>query len=753
MSRFLLPVLQMQTIAHQMTKSEIRRCLRNFSTDLHQVFEDNIGRILREPPNRKHVAVRSLMWITHARRPLNIDELRHALATRLEDKDLDGDNLIPARSIIECCSGLVVLDDESSTFRLVHSTLQEYLISLKTNLFPSADNYMTSVCLTYLCFDCFINQSTSQETLNRMIEEYSFLRYASFHWGYHANNARDDETAALVMKYLTDKSKSTLSRRIRNLTSPRFGQLGKTFGNIEEGGCLHTVAYFGLDHLVEPIILNGEDVNTYDSFGNTALHEAAVNSHYMVAKALLQNRAEVDARNLEESTPIFLAASRSQHDLLELLLNHSASPNNYCTHYWTPLHKASDSGQYLNVKLLLKHGASILAETGKGLTALHRAAGRGHIEIVDLLLKENAPVDSQTFDKWTPLAGASSSGRHEVVKLLLANGASVDSAGADGRTPLHRACRGGYGETVLALLEGGADTLVTDEHRHIPLHLAAKGGHTAVAKILIHRGHGQVFVKNAWGYTAQQEAFYGGHWETARFLREEEMRWLGASPEKPDELTCAIESHDLSKVKVMLEQGFDVNRRNSERLTPLHQALQKNALQICLALLESGADIEAETPDGWRPLHCAARSGLEAPVRLCLDYKADWLSSTADGQTALHKACQSNNFEAVRVLLEKGSNIEAKDIRKFTPLLTAAASGHETIVKILLDKGANIEARSIDGDSAQGIAADAGHHDLVELLREQAVATSLHQSQEIRKSFPPKVLSSFYHRKKKLMNS
>ena len=748
MARFLLPVLQMQTIAHQMTKSEIRKCLQNFSTNLDQVFEENIRRILREPPNRKHVAIQSLMWITHARRPLDIQELRHVLATRLEDTDFDGDNLLPARSIIECCSGLVVLDDQSSTFRLVHSTLQEYLMSLKTSLFPGADNYMTRICLKYLCFDCFIKQPTNEETLKQMVEAYPFLRYASFHWGHHANNARDDMTTALIMKYLADKSKRTLSKRIRNLTLPRFGQPGKTYGNIDQEGCLHTVAYFGLDHLVEPIILTGEDVNTSDSFGNTALHEAVVNGHYAVTKALLRNRIEVDARNLDYCTPLFLAASRSQHDLLELLLDHKASPNVDCTHYWTPLHKASDTGQYVNVKLLLRYGASILAETGKGLTALHRAAGRGHIEIVGLLLKQNAPVDARTFDRWTPLAGASSSGRHEVVRLLLENGALVDSSGADGRTPLHRACRGGYAETVLALLQGGADTLATDEQRQIPLHLAAKGGHTAVAKILIRRGHDQLFVRDTAGSTAQQEAFHAGHWETAQFLREKELRSLGASVEKPDEMTCAIESHDLSKVEQMLEQGYDVNRRNPEGLTPLHQALRKNALDISLALLQSGANIEAQTPDGWRPLHCAARSGLEAPVRLCLDYKANWLSSTADGQTALHQACQSNNLEAVQILIEKGSDIEAKDIRKFTPLLAAAASGHESIVKFLLNKGADVHACSVDGNSAQEIAAEAGHHDVVEIVREQIVATKVHQTWATRSSFTPDVLRSFYHKKK-----
>lgn len=744
MRRFLLPVLQMQTIAHQLTKSEIRRCLRNFSADLDQIFEKSIGRILRESRNRKHVAIQSLMWITHARRPLDTHELRHALAIRLEDSDLDEDNLLSARSIVECCSGLVVLDDISSTFRLVHSTLQEYLMALKQSLFPNADNHMARICLTYLCFDCFTNQSTSQETFDRMMKTYPFLQYASFHWGHHANNARDDETNALVMKYLMDESKRAFSKWIRDLKLHRLGQLAKARGNAEEGGALHTAAYFGLDHLVESIIRSGENVDIADSFGNTALHEASVNGHYAVAEALLRHGAEVNARNLEYSTPLFLAASRSRHDLLELLLDYNASLNDRFTDRWTPLHKASDSGQYANVKLLLEHGADIFAVSSKGLTALHRAAGRGHFEIVDLLLQHDAPVDYRTYDGWTPLAGASSSGRHKVVRLLLENCAEVNLTGTDKRTPLHRACHGGHGETVLALLEGGADILAADKNGQVPLHLAAKGGHIAVAKMLICREHSQVFVKDTRGHTAQQEAYSVGHWETAQFLREEELRWRGApaSPEKPDEMTCAIESGDLSKAKELLQQGFDVNRRSFEGLTPLHQALQKNALDICLALLQSGADIEAQTSDGWRPLHCAARSGLEAPVRLCVDNKADILASAADGQTGLHQACQSNNIEAVQLLIGRGSDIEAEDSSKFTPLLTAAAAGHETVVKILLGKGADLRAMSIDGSSVQEIAAEAGHHDIVELIREQVVAMTLNQRRELGAAFPPGALGS-----------
>lgn len=728
MGRFLLPVLQMQSIMDQMTKSEIRKCLRNLSTNLNQVFENSIRRINSEPQNRRQVAIQSLLWTTHARRPLHINELRHALAIRPGDTQLDRDNLLPPRSIVECCFGLVVLDNESLTVRLVHYTLQEHMMSLKTSLFPSGDSHVALISLIYLSFDSFIDPNIDQEDHDQVMERYPFLRYASFHWGHHANNARkDDEITDLTVKYLTNKPKRAFAKRIRDLESARLTQPCEDYIISDQGGGLLEVAYFGLEHLVEPIIRNGEDVNTSDSFGNTALHEAALNGHYAVAEALLRNRADVDMSNFDCNTPLFLAASRPQHDLLELLLGYQAGPDASCLDCWTPLHKASDSGQYLNVKSLLQHGANVFTKSARGLTALHRAAGRGHIGIVRLLLEHGATVDSRTCDSWTPLAGASSNGRHDVVKLLLERGARVNSFCDNGRTPLHRACRGGHRETVLILLGEGADSLAADNYGQVPLHWAAKGGHNAVAKILLHNSFSPLHIEDERGYTPQQEAFSAGHWETARFLKEEELCWRGTSPEKPDEMTDAIEKYDLGKAKELLLLGFDVNRRNSDGLTPLHQALQKNALDIGLALLQGGADIEARTLDGWGPLHVAARSGSEAQVKQCLEHGARYFLSTADGQTALHKACESGNIEIARLLIEEGSDVEATDVLGFTPLLTAATSGHQGIIKYLLEKDAEMDALSNDDCTIQDIAASAGHYEVVEFLRKQRIGRHINR--------------------------
>lgn len=110
-------------------------------------------RIKNETLARRDVGLRTLMWVLRARRPLRVSELRHALGTRVGESRLDNDNLLLPRFIIECCSGLIAIDDKSSTVRLVHYTLQDYLQSVYQDRLSEDETEITKICLTYMCFE------------------------------------------------------------------------------------------------------------------------------------------------------------------------------------------------------------------------------------------------------------------------------------------------------------------------------------------------------------------------------------------------------------------------------------------------------------------------------------------------------------------------------------------------------------------------------------------------------------------------
>ena len=92
------------------------------------------------------------MWITHARRPLKVNELQHALAIEEGASGLDKDNILGVEDLISPCVGLVTINQTDQTVRLVHYTTQEYFGRRDQKYFPTAESQLATVCLTYLLF-------------------------------------------------------------------------------------------------------------------------------------------------------------------------------------------------------------------------------------------------------------------------------------------------------------------------------------------------------------------------------------------------------------------------------------------------------------------------------------------------------------------------------------------------------------------------------------------------------------------------
>src|SRR5437879_6734980 len=91
------------------------------------------------------------MWVSHSERPLHVDELRHALGVEEGSLDLNIENIPAIDTLLSCSLGLVNVEKSSSTVRLVHYTLQEYL-SHNPDLFLKPHSVIAEVCLTFLNF-------------------------------------------------------------------------------------------------------------------------------------------------------------------------------------------------------------------------------------------------------------------------------------------------------------------------------------------------------------------------------------------------------------------------------------------------------------------------------------------------------------------------------------------------------------------------------------------------------------------------
>jgi len=177
------------------------------------------------------------MWINHAERPLRADELCHALAVELGSTDFNTRNIPSMSTLVGCCQGLIVVDKEASTVRLIHFTLQEYL-STHPDLFSRPHSAMAEICLTYLSSQQVNALSTnpSPDTRNTPFLEYCsvspdtrntpFLEYCSVYWGVHAKRELSDCAFSLALELLKEHyseiSTKLLLARVQDLYLPSF---------------------------------------------------------------------------------------------------------------------------------------------------------------------------------------------------------------------------------------------------------------------------------------------------------------------------------------------------------------------------------------------------------------------------------------------------------------------------------------------------------------------------------------------------
>jgi ankyrin repeat protein len=107
-----------------------------------------------------------------------------------------------------------------------------------------------------------------------------------------------------------------------------------------------------------------------------------------VVRLLIQNGADVTARDETNSTPLHLASSKGSGETVDLLIRCGADVNAYDGRHLTPLHLAASSRLASDgdiVRLLLSHGANGEALDDKSRTPFQIALTRGLSKIAQLL--------------------------------------------------------------------------------------------------------------------------------------------------------------------------------------------------------------------------------------------------------------------------------------------------------------------------------------------------------------------------------
>ena len=433
--------------------------------------------------------------------------------------------------------------------------------------------------------------------------------------------------------------------------------------------------------------------------GRSEVADAVMNGNKAALRALLQQKADVNAPQTDGATALHWAVYR---DDLE----------------------AAD--------LLIRAGSNVKAANRTGATPLAMASLYGHTAMIEKLLKAGADPKERGPNGETTLMFAARNGNPAAIRVLLDAGADVNAAEQlRGTTALMWAAEQRHPAAVKALIDGGANVGARSGPAGLPRNYMAMrvlAGNVAAAQK-------RRLAAAAAGRTYQEQLEYErsiGINTGGRGLNPGTGQRIAPPPPGSQPAPDPADRDDDIVVAGLVGSG-------GGGLTALVLAAREGDRESTRLLIAGGALVDQTTEYGWTPLLTATNNrhytlGVELTTR-----GADVNLANKGGWTPLYLATDNRNIEGgdypvpkpdmdhlefIRVLLEKGANPNAPvkedtlsrtifTMQWFfesgaTPIVRAAQSGDTELMKLLLKHGADPKIPTEYGDTALTAAAGIG---------------------------------------------
>ncbi len=220
---------------------------------------------------------------------------------------------------------------------------------------------------------------------------------------------------------------------------------------------LHRAINIADSEIARYLIENGADLEARDDDGDTPLHWSAYYNRVVHGELLIASGASVSARNSLDYTPLRAAVASGNSEMVSILLA-AGSPMIFEKYDDISMIQAVNIGLAELVEYRLKLGTIDTNLRGpEGVSLLHLAARTNNRSLIELFLDNGIPVDTRDEFGYTALHYTALFGGTPIVERLLAAGADIDAPDLYGRTARQLAGESGRGDIESLLLDRGAN--------------------------------------------------------------------------------------------------------------------------------------------------------------------------------------------------------------------------------------------------------------------------------------------------------